>query len=679
MADEIKETAILDFQVDQGQAVKDLEKTESAIIDLKKQQQELNKEYKAGKITQQEYVRENLKLQQALKKESDQKRTLNKLIETESNSRNALKARIATLVKEYDNLNTATAEGTRRQQELQKELTKLNDQVTKTSKSAGLFKDQIGNYPQAFGQAASQIRVAGVSVGDMGAKLSSFLTPAGAVIGILGGLGAAYARSTVGAKDLAFAQNQLSAFTGLVTNKFGELVSSAEDGEGALTGLLNKFLELSLKFSVFGVTDALGLTDIQGLVNQSKELANLIEKLEDLGREEISIRADVSDRLEENQEQLTIIGDEQATINEKITAANKINDNLLANQKQLVDVKTRQLDIINEQLLADENNEDIQTQVLEKTREIAKIQADTEKKIQANVRIQDNLNQLLAEELKLRRLVSELQGRKASGADAGLTDINAGNLGLATADPTKASTPEEEKRTKDLLEGNATLQLEFREKLNADLLKLDKKAGIEEIKNKNAVAAAKIAADQATAAASAQILAQGADLFDESTAAYKILASAQTLISTYLSAQKAFEALAGIPIVGPGLGGAAAGLAILQGLERVAAINDVEFFDGGYTGVGHPRQAAGVVHMDEYVTPSKVVHRPEAQPHLQALERMRGGYFDGGFVTNQNVAGAQQSLMMMNAIKMLPAPVVGVREVTKVQNRVKMREAQAKI
>jgi hypothetical protein len=669
MADELRQQAILTFTVDQGQAVKDLEKAESAILDLKKEQANLNKEYKAGKISQTEYVRENLKLQQSLKKETDQKRTLNKLIETESNSRNAIKARISELVKEYDNLNTATAEGAKREKQLADELRNLNTQITKTSKDAGLFKDQIGNYPQAFQQAASQIRVAGVSVGDLGTRLASFANPATAAVGIITALGAAYARSTVGAKDLAFAQAQLSAATTLITNGFGELISSAEDGEGALTKLLN----IALQFSVLGLTDALGLTNI---VDGSRNLALLAEQLEDLGREELQIRAEVSDRLEQNQELLTIIGDEQADINEKIAASNTINDNLLANQRQLVDVKERQLNIITQQLAADENNEDLQTQQLEKIREISKIQADTEKKIQANVRVQDDLNRALAEELRLRQLVSELEERRRTGADTGLTDINAGALGVATEDPN--NTVSDPERTADLIEGNAELQINAREKLNADLLKLDKKAGEEEIRNKNAVAQAKIAAEESTLRATAQIAGEASELFAESTAAYKILASAQTLISTYTAAQKAFEALAGIPFVGPALGGAAAAVAIAQGLQRVATINGVGFAEGGWTGPGNKYDAVGVVHADEYVTPKRVVNNPSAKPHLNALERMRTGYADGGFVTTSNTAGAQQSLLMMNAMRMLPPPVVAVKEITTVQNRINVRERQSK-
>lgn len=53
---------------------------------------------------------------------------------------------------------------------------------------------------------------------------------------------------------------------------------------------------------------------------------------------------------------------------------------------------------------------------------------------------------------------------------------------------------------------------------------------------------------------------------------YQAGAIARTVISTYESAQNAFNALAGIPYVGPALGAAAAGAAIAAGMARVQAI-----------------------------------------------------------------------------------------------------------
>lgn len=66
----------------------------------------------------------------------------------------------------------------------------------------------------------------------------------------------------------------------------------------------------------------------------------------------------------------------------------------------------------------------------------------------------------------------------------------------------------------------------------------------------------------------------------------KAAAITQTILSTYEGAQKAFTALAGIPIVGPALGAAAAGAAIASGMARVQAINSTSFGSKSAAGGG---------------------------------------------------------------------------------------------
>ena len=73
----------------------------------------------------------------------------------------------------------------------------------------------------------------------------------------------------------------------------------------------------------------------------------------------------------------------------------------------------------------------------------------------------------------------------------------------------------------------------------------------------------------------------------------KAAAIGQTVIETYAGAQKAFTALAGIPIVGPALGAAAAGAAILSGVARVQAIRSQSFGGGGTPAVSNTQAVNG--------------------------------------------------------------------------------------
>ena len=71
------------------------------------------------------------------------------------------------------------------------------------------------------------------------------------------------------------------------------------------------------------------------------------------------------------------------------------------------------------------------------------------------------------------------------------------------------------------------------------------------------------------------------NLLGEATVAGKAAALAQATISTYQSAVQSYNSLAGIPIVGPGLGFAAAGIAVASGIANVKKILSVKTPNGG--------------------------------------------------------------------------------------------------
>jgi len=71
------------------------------------------------------------------------------------------------------------------------------------------------------------------------------------------------------------------------------------------------------------------------------------------------------------------------------------------------------------------------------------------------------------------------------------------------------------------------------------------------------------------------------DVIGKETAAGKAFAVAQATIDTYLSAQKAYQSLAGIPVVGPALGAVAAGVAVAGGIKNVKSILAVKVPGGG--------------------------------------------------------------------------------------------------
>ena len=68
----------------------------------------------------------------------------------------------------------------------------------------------------------------------------------------------------------------------------------------------------------------------------------------------------------------------------------------------------------------------------------------------------------------------------------------------------------------------------------------------------------------------------------------KKAAQAQVVVDTYASASAAFKSLAGIPVVGPALGAAAAGAAIVGGMARLSSINSASFQGGSVSNSSTP-------------------------------------------------------------------------------------------
>lgn len=101
----------------------------------------------------------------------------------------------------------------------------------------------------------------------------------------------------------------------------------------------------------------------------------------------------------------------------------------------------------------------------------------------------------------------------------------------------------------------------------------------------------------------------------------KAAAISQTVLSTYEGAQKAYTAMAGIPVIGPALGAAAAAAAIASGVARVQAINSTSFGSKSVGGGGSfSAPSAGATSAQGGAAESRVVS-------IQGLDR--GSLFSG--------------------------------------------------
>lgn len=145
------------------------------------------------------------------------------------------------------------------------------------------------------------------------------------------------------------------------------------------------------------------------------------------------------------------------------------------------------------------------------------------------------------------------------------------------------------------------------------------------------------------------------------------------------------NASATVPYVPVGLATSIAAAATTAATISKISTTEFQYFDGGYTGKGNPRDVSTnlgkrpyTYHTDEYIVPSKVLNSPEGSHHVSRLEAMRQnvsktnitGFYDGGFTGRQAANNAVTSGETINgivdAIRKQPAPIVRVTDINKI-------------
>lgn len=101
---------------------------------------------------------------------------------------------------------------------------------------------------------------------------------------------------------------------------------------------------------------------------------------------------------------------------------------------------------------------------------------------------------------------------------------------------------------------------------------------------------------------------------------------AQAVASTAMSAINAYSSAAAIPTVGYIIAPIAAGLATAAGMIQIATIKKQHqaeaagYYEGGFTGPGHWKKEAGVVHAGEFVANHNAVNNPQLLPALRLID-----------------------------------------------------------
>ena len=526
------------------------------------------------------------------------------------------------------NLNVNSKDAVKGINDLEKSIDGVNKEVQGTNKSTQAMS---GTLDKATGGAVSKFAafkgaIGSVTTGFKSLRVAIIGTGIGALLIAVTALGQAFTRSEEGQNKFAKILGVIGSVTGNLLDLLADLgeniISVFENPKQAITefanlikdnivtrfeGLLNlipnlgKAVEQLFKgnFKEAGkiAADSVGKV-VLGVDSVTDSVNNAVESVKDFGKE---IKADA--------ESAAKIADQRAN------AEKKARDLIVERAKAEQDIaRLREKAVSKDKFTAEERIKfleeagQISSDLAAKETEVAKLRLEAKQTENALTKSnKDDLN----EAAQLEASVIQLETQRLNLQKRLSTEL------LTARNEAKAAAKEEPEVIDKKLLKIQEIQEAYRqkqkdkdaetelEKINLEeerkLAELERLGATEEQKqsiidfyngkrldNKTALDKAEVEIDKNTAKAKQENLAKVgnalssfSELAGKETAAGKALAIASTLIQTYQSAQSSYASLAGIPVVGPALGVAAAGAAVFAGMKQIQNIKKTKVPGGG--------------------------------------------------------------------------------------------------
>lgn len=609
-----KEEIVLDLNVDQGSMISELERTKKSIIQLKQEQQELTKAYKAGSVTVDEYASESVRLEAILKKEQ------------------------AT----YNN----------------------------TQKAVTGVKTKMDDLIQSVKTSAENINIAGVSVVDLTTKVTGLVNPITAAATAATALGFAYARSAKGANDLANAQNNIRAGLDSFFNRVGN------ETDGGLVERLTRRLNIAsinlttnTKKEAEARKDALRIAEIELKTLRELEL----DRIEAIGRQKNREREAEKARIDrDNQEK---------SFQERLDASKIVAEKIQGIETETVGILQKQINalisygentgaIVNGQIL----DRNLNIEILNLKNEIADKQEFVAGKLTENI----NAERAITKELNNQ---NKLRAENQKKFDEALKFKPSSEFDMTSFDPTAPQAefdPQEQfDKDKEIIDAELGLVVSAEEQKQRELMKTNSvKEMIAEEDRKRL---------QANLEMTEENFNQLAGLFSQGSDARRVFGLASIGVDTAqaiaaLTANSEENPANAFTFGGAGIAQYAAGL--IRIFANIAAAK--QFLDGGSFAGGADfitTKPTMIMVGDnpghrERVTVEPLSGRGQSRYNKKAGHIALAG---GGSVTYDPTSASvtnniNQSLATSNAIKNMPTPEVSVKEITKVQKRVSVKQ-----
>lgn len=500
MADENREI-LIDIELDNKDFDKEIASVNKELKDNRKNIKELSKDYENN-------GEEIAKLERKNKDLSASKRDLIKQSNTESNSLNALRLRLANLTKERNNLDLSLEGNAERFAELQNEIKGTSDEIKGFEQAGGDFRRNVGNYKESVSEAIGETQVFGTSVGDLGKVFTSATGLIGATVAVLGGLFKAYTSSARGAEDLQRATDKLNE----VYNTFSQTLADTFGGDGE-GGLLERALDSLLT----------RVTSVETKV-RAELAATAATRIRDLQVEKVQQDVAAKEQLQRAEQLRQIRDDDTRSIQERIDANEELFGILETRNKEVVKLENDRLENLKVLSKLDEGNRDILIEIANTKLAIADIDEETEG-FRSEALI--NRNSLQQEAL------DKLEAEKKAKLDA------ADPIGEA-AETVESKDAEIETEKTDLIQTELNKRVRANIIASREIVKDQEKKTKEEIK---LFEARKKAAIAAQAALTNSIV----NLLGKETAAGKAFALSQIVSDSARGVSGAIAAGAGIP------------------------------------------------------------------------------------------------------------------------------------